>query len=399
MTKPKIILVMHEVPLNSPFLAVKFTKLLPQSNVHLLVWDKSINITRFAEQYKIDRRHIHKGITSLVAAINSLLSLFTCFLLNGKVRNYLMSLGEDTFASRVKLILYYLPLFNLRPDIIHFEFGTLAKDIATLKKLTNAKTIVSFRGYDINYVGLDKDNYYEPVWGNADAVHFLGKDIKARAIKRGYKQNRLEALIPPAIDTEYISPVHVNKEEDELIIISVGRLVWKKGYEYAIRAMAQLEKANILFEYRIVGEGPHLQALQFTVHELGLANKVVFLGKRNHDEIKDELNKAHVFLHPAISEGFCNAVIEAQAMELPVICSDADGLTENVLDTITGFVVPKWDVNAMADKLKWCSGNMTEMQKMGKAGREHVRKHFQIDLQIQSFMNFYHEVLNAKSSC
>ena len=65
-----------------------------------------------------------------------------------------------------------------------------------------------------------------------------------------------------------------------------------------------------------------------------------------------ELRAADVLLHPAVSEGFGNAVMEAQAVEVPVVCTDADGLRENVVDGVTGLVVPRRDASALAAALE-----------------------------------------------
>jgi colanic acid/amylovoran biosynthesis glycosyltransferase len=294
--------------------------------------------------------------------------------------------------SRLKLIISYLQAILLNPDIIHFEFGTLAQKGTKLKCLLNTKLSVSFRGYDLNYAGLDDNSYYTQVWQNFDGFHFLGNDLKKRAIKRGYTGGKIEALISPAVDTDFYKPSETKKNNDKLVIVSVGRLVWKKGYEYGIRAVATLKEEGIPFEYWIIGDGDNLQALQYTIEEFGLQSEVKLQGEQNAIEIKNKLEQAHVFLHPAISEGFSNAVLEAQAMGVPVICTDADGLAENIEDRITGFVVPKWDEKAIADKLLWCSRNKDKLQNMGRAGIERVNKLFRIEDQMDAFVKYYQKL-------
>jgi colanic acid/amylovoran biosynthesis glycosyltransferase len=182
---------------------------------------------------------------------------------------------------------------------------------------------------------------------------------------------------------------------DQLKIVSVGRLVWKKGYEYAIRAASILKEKGIDFEYNIVGDGAHLQALQFIIKESGLENNVKLLGALSAEATKEQLEQSHLFVHPAISEGFSNAVLEAQAMGLPVICTDADGLPENIEDMVTGFVVRKWDTEAIAEKLIFFSENREKISEMGLKGIERVNKYFTIDKQIEAFANFYSSIHNA----
>src|SRR2546426_3586809 len=69
----------------------------------------------------------------------------------------------------------------LSPDLVHFEFGTLAVERADLKTLLGCRMVTSFRGYDLNSIGLESSDYYREVWDEADALHFLGTDLWRRA--------------------------------------------------------------------------------------------------------------------------------------------------------------------------------------------------------------------------
>ncbi|MCB0697374.1 MAG: glycosyltransferase family 4 protein, partial [Chitinophagaceae bacterium] len=187
----------------------------------------------------------------------------------------------------------------------------------------------------------------------------------------------------------FFKPISEKKPNDKLVIISVGRMAWKKGYEYGLQAVASLKQKKIPFEYRIIADGRDSQPVRFAISELGLEQEVKLLGSKTPDEIKEELDAADVFLHPAVSEGFSNAVLEAQAMGLPVITTGADGLSENVADGVTGFVVPVYDVAAMAVKLEWCYHNREQLNNIGKAGIERVKTHFRIEDQVKNFEQFY----------
>jgi len=129
--------------------------------------------------------------------------------------------------------------------------------------------------------------------------------------------------------------------------------------------------------------------------QFGLGAEVELLGARAPNEIDGQLEWADVFVHGAVSEGFCNAVIEAQSMELPVVCTDADGLRENVADGTTGFVVPRRDPEALAAKLEVLARDPALRQRMGKAGRKRVLENFQLSDQLDRLEDFYRQVLNG----
>lgn len=294
-------------------------------------------------------------------------------------------------------------LILLSPDLIHIEFGSLAPDRMDLGNLLACKVVVSFRGYDINYVGLQDPDYYLNVWKEADAIHLLGQDLWDRAQRRGCPSAKPHILIPPAVDVEYFySPsrehlLEIGTRERPLHILSVGRLEWKKGYEYALRAVSLLKEAGIHFRYHIVGDGNYLEPIAFIRNYFRINKVVKLLGAQPREHVKVQLEWADVFLHAAVSEGFCNAVIEAQSMSLPVVCTNADGLSENIVDGQTGFVVPSRDPAAIAEKLATLAYHPSIRKRMGDAGRQRVILKFRLQDQIEAFDRFYKGVLSSPS--
>jgi colanic acid/amylovoran biosynthesis glycosyltransferase len=101
---------------------------------------------------------------------------------------------------------------------------------------------------------------------------------------------------------------------------------------------------------------------------------------------------ADIMVHAAVEEGFCNAVIEAQAMELPVVTSDAGGLPENVEDGVTGFVVPRRNAEAMAEKIIELARDASLRQRLGAAGRARALERFDLDRQAAAFVRLYTEL-------
>jgi colanic acid/amylovoran biosynthesis glycosyltransferase len=311
--------------------------------------------------------------------------------------------GWKRFGWDVLRQLYFdAELLKLRPELIHFEFGALAIGRMHLPELLDCKLTVSFRGYDLNFVGLDKPGYYQEVWEKSEALHLLGEDLWKRAQKRGCGPGKPHALIPPAINLELFNPeVKAHTEVTgtgarPLRILSVGRLDWRKGYEFALQAVQLLVTQGIHCEYEIIGGGDYLVNVAFACHQMGLDGLVKFAGPLPQSTVKEKMLWADVFLHAAVSEGFCNAVIEAQAMRLPVVCSDAGGLAENVADGQTGFVVPRRDPKAMAGKLKLLAGDFALRQQLGQAGRQRVSNLFQLADQITAFEKFYTQVLHER---
>ena len=158
-------------------------------------------------------------------------------------------------------------LIALGPDILHFEFGALAVEQTYLKEALDCALGVSFRGYDLNYAGLENPDHYAQLWAAVDAVHVLGLALWQTAVERGCPPDKPHALIPPAIDKELFAGGGLTRQMEgdnarALRILSVGRLEWVKGYEYALCAARELARNDVPFEYRIIGEGSYLDFLR-----------------------------------------------------------------------------------------------------------------------------------------
>jgi colanic acid/amylovoran biosynthesis glycosyltransferase len=314
---------------------------------------------------------------------------------------YLRTVAPRFGADSIRRAYLDARLIELAPDLVHFEFGTLSLGRMYLRGALGCPVMVSFRGYDINFVGLEEVDFYRTVWEGADLIHFLGSDLWKRAVRRGCPPEKPHVFIPPAIDTGFFDPgIHTRGVDPrrDLEILSVGRLVPKKGYEYALSAVAELVERGVRCRYTIIGDGAYLEALTFARHQLGLDGVVQFVGAATRSQVRALMLASDVFLHAAVSEGFCNAVLEAQAMQLPVVCSDADGLPENVRDGETGFVVPRRDSRVLAEKLLTLAETPELRRRFGTAGRRRVTKHFRLQDQIDAWEAVYLSLLNRRTA-
>jgi colanic acid/amylovoran biosynthesis glycosyltransferase len=393
---PRIVMVLHSFPADSPFLWQKFKGLAGKNpNFHMACLEREKPVSSAdATEY---RNRIHFGWAAGKAAAIFLfpLVLIHVFLKNPKaVLRFAAWRGVPCGLHKFKLFYRDAMLMALNPDILHFEFGALAADRVYLKEILRCRIVVSFRGYDLNYAGLDRPDYYREVWEKADALHLLGEDLWKRAQERGCPSGKKHMLIPPAISLGHFKPrprLHkaAGTPERPLKILSVGRLVWKKGYEYGLEAVKLLKEQGIRCDYEIAGGGDFLEGIAFARHQLGLDDTVKLAGSKTPAEIEALMQDADVFLHPAVSEGFSNAVIEAQAMQLPVVCTDADGLPENVADGKTGFVVPRRDPKALAEKIRLLCKDPELRKEFGLQGRKRVETLFKIEDQIEAFERLY----------
>ncbi|TXG80935.1 MAG: glycosyltransferase [Thermomicrobiales bacterium] len=293
-------------------------------------------------------------------------------------------------------------LKKIKPDLVHFEFGHSSLAHLLTCRINGVRSVVSFRGFDICYHGLEDPGFYSEVWKFADVIHCRSEGIWQRCLQRGCPSDKPHQVIVGGIDVDFFDPggrahgMVAGSQDQPLRMLSVGRLVWKKGHEYSVEALAKLVDQGIEAELRIIGSGTQDRAIRFAAFDLGVLDRVTLLGSMPRKDVRSEMRNADVLVMPSLSEGFGISALEAQAMKLPVVCSDAEGLPENVQDMVTGFVVPRRNSDLLAERLAMLAGDPEMRQFMGEAGRERVAHFFRVDQEIDAFERLYSETIDRR---
>lgn len=294
-----------------------------------------------------------------------------------------------SFKDTLKNIIANQFLLNEKLDWLHYGFGTMALGRENVAQAIGAKMAVSFRGFDIGIYPLKDPNCYNYLFQKVDKVHVISDDLKDLLYKNGLSKEKQIIKITPAINTIFFTSTS-NNNNPILQLVTIARLHWKKGLEYTLEALALLKQENIPFHFSIIGDGSEKERLQFAVHQLNLVEYVSFLGKLTPEQVKEELTKTDIYLQYSLQEGFCNAVLEAQAMGLLCIVSDAEGLSENVINNETGWVVPKRNPQLLAQKIEEViSLADVEKEKIKQNAVQRIQKEFNLHKQQQEFINFY----------
>lgn len=283
-------------------------------------------------------------------------------------------------------------------DWIHFGYATIAMNRENVAQCINAKMSVSLRGYDINVYPLQHENCYELLWSRVDKVHSVSAYLLKKANSLGLAKATPAEIIHDAVAKEYITSKKsiqtTSKKESasDLQIVTIARLNWIKGVQYAIQAMSLLKKHINNFTYTVVGGGTkqELEYIIFLVKEFNLENHVILKGELSHTETLQCLQKADIYVQPSIGEGFCTSVVEAQAMGKVCIVTDAGGMPENVVHNQTGWVVPKMDAIALGNKIMEFYSTTSEVKKtMALSAIERVENNFTTEQQLEQFIKFY----------
>jgi len=187
-------------------------------------------------------------------------------------------------------------------------------------------------------------------------------------------------------------------------LLSVGRLVEKKGFEYAIRGIAKVLRSYPKIRYEIAGDGPEKSKLERLITELGVTNNIKLLGWQEREEISRLLGEAHIFLAPSVTspkgdqEGIPVVLMEAMASGLPVISTYHTGIPEIVNHGESGFLVEERDVEDIADRLTRLMKRRELWQEMGLKGRKHIEEHYNLDRQNDRLVKIYRSLLKHGSA-
>ena len=258
-------------------------------------------------------------------------------------------------------------------------------------KAIGAKVAVSFRGYDIYVYPLKHPECYIKLWKNSDKVHTISDGLANEALRLGLDKHMAVVKITPTIDVnKYTIEKSVFNPNKRIRILTVSRLHWIKGIEYVLVALSQVKKSGYSIEYTLVGEGEEYERLVFAVYQLYLSNEVKFVGKKEHSEIPKLMAAHDIYIQYSVQEGFCNAVLEAQAAGMLCIVSDAEGLSENVLHEKTGWVVPKRQPQLLAEQiLTTINMDKEQLDKVRITAIERVKNEFNLEKQKTEFEHFY----------
>ncbi|WP_417620141.1 glycosyltransferase family 4 protein [Oceanihabitans sediminis] len=298
---------------------------------------------------------------------------------------------ETLWVQIIKKVYLNAHLLKAKVDWLHFGFATMALGSETVAKAIGAKMAVSFRGFDMVVYPVKYPGCYTKLWKYVDKVHTISDYLLGLAKKNGLPDSIPTSKITPAVEMEIFAHKTSNfKVSNDLVFITTARLHWIKGLVSTLEALAILKEKGFVFTYKILGEGKAYERIAFAAYQLGLKDEVQFLGKLSHEEVKKTLEDADIYLQYSKQEGFCNAVLEAQAMGKPCIVSNAGGLTENVLHEQTGWVVAKNSPKALANQIEKVL-YMTDEEKehISTNASERVRKEFDIEKQLLAFLDFY----------
>lgn len=237
------------------------------------------------------------------------------------------------------------------------------------------------------------------IGNTTDVLTYLGEFTKT-AISHALTSTSAKTMvkIAPGIDIEHFKPVDASELkrdvglENKKVIVSVGRLVHRKGQDKLIESMPAIIRKIPQAHLLLIGEGPYRKYLTELVNKLGLSSHVSFIGRINYSQLPQYICIGDVFAMPSRSrffglevEGLGIVYLEASACGLPVIAGSSGGAPDAVIEGVTGVVVNGLDVKAISQSVIELLGNREACQKMGLAGRQWIEENWRWELWAKEF--------------
>jgi sugar transferase (PEP-CTERM/EpsH1 system associated) len=294
------------------------------------------------------------------------------------------------------------------PHIVHSRnWGTIeAVPAARLARVPIA--IHSEHGYEVETMGglpRRQQLFRRAVYPMADAVFTVSGELRDYHARQARIAPEKIRVIRNGVDTDRFSPRpdirqaarrKLGVPPGTIVVGSVGRMVPIKDHATLLKAAALVLARGVALRVVLVGSGPELEKHRNTVAETPeLAGRVVFLGAS--DDIPELLNAMDIFVLPSLLEGMSNTLLEAMASGLPVLATRVGGNPELVEDGVTGWLIARGDVSALAAHIQQLASTAEMRYRFGDAGRKRAERLFSLRAMIEGYQALYLELAEKRN--
>ena len=295
------------------------------------------------------------------------------------------------FARRLEPLVWAAPLLGaLDADVWVCHFGDVALRAQAVMHLARQRVplLAFFHGADISrFVQRHGEGVYRQLLEEIEGCCAISVRWLNRLLDLGARPDRVH-LHHMGVDCVHFSvQTRTLSSEGPVRLLSVARLVEKKGVEYGIRAITLLPPSlRDRIDYRIVGSGPLRKELQDLIDQEGLGAQVRLSGEKNEADVLWEIHRAHLMVVPSVTaadgdqEGIPVAAMEAMATGLPVLATRHSGIPELLEDRVSGRLVAERDPAALATGIVEILANAIIYQAYAQAARLKVETDFNATL-------------------
>lgn len=297
--------------------------------------------------------------------------------------------GKD--AYRLTNFCKIQPFFNKQNnfDVIHIHFGQMLENYLLLKDvglLKTDKVILTFHGYDLEPkdILVNRERYKAIVHNNIHVT--LNTPYLEGIFNKSLPYYTNYSILPVGLDTLQFNPKKNNSDDKEINIVFCGRFIVLKGVRRLpdiIKSVVVSNNNHKIVRFHIIGDGDInlVEEFKTKIKEYKISENVEYYGSQSQEEIIKIYNKSDIFIMPGIydrgrAETQGLVIQEAQAMELPVVVTDAGGMRYGMVNNKTGFVVDHTSDDEFINKINELIKNSEMRKKFGIEARKYVVENF-----------------------
>lgn len=210
-----------------------------------------------------------------------------------------------------------------------------------------------------------------------------------------YTSKKIE-ITPFGVDINKFQKCNIHKSDNTIVIGNVKSLSNIYGIDILIKAFALVVKWNVdkILKLDIIGDGPDKNTYLELAKTLSLQDNIHFRGRIDNSSLPDYYSRFDIAVYPSREESFGVAAIEAMSCECAVVTSDADGFKEVISNNETGIIVPKENIESLANAIQFLIDHPSIRSKMGIKGRERVVKYFNWENNVTLMNDIYTKITN-----
>lgn len=313
-------------------------------------------------------------------------------------------IGDNTVIARGRrqidifwvapVLLYHAWRLRRSADLYHLGDAVLSPLAPLMKRFTGKPVVVTVHGLELTYEKAGKIYHRLIDWGMRGIDHFVCvSSFTAELLRTRGIDDKMISVIRHGV----VAPSHFSSSsrrlllaslgekdaealQQRLVLLTVGRLVKRKGVEWFIRnVLPKIKHLNPL--YLVTSTGPEEQSVKKAITELHLRDSVRMLGRVDSKRLRQLYSDADIFVMPNISvpndvEGFGFVAVEAAAHGLPVIAANLEGIPDAIHDKKNGMLFPAGDSQACADLIIHWHAHPEERHAFGRQARDYTLAHF-----------------------
>ena len=342
--------------------------------------EKKSDLVWFSGQSSIEKKIVENQVATNYSSYHEKLPFWAYKI--GQLKGYL----GYKWKMRTRLYLSDKALHKIPkndfPDVAYVDYLTSAILLRKFFEKNSIPYVVHVHGYDITSELNDPEYKKElkKVFLSASHIIAASQFIKRLLILEGCPVSKI-FVIRYGIDADSITPLSWEKRKKESpSIIFLGRLTEKKNPIALIHAFDIVRKKVPDIKFTIIGDGYLREEVENRIESLGLEDSVALLGALPREKSFPIMNRHWIFAQHSVTaisgdkEGYALSPAEAALHELPVVSTIHNGIPEHVIEGKTGYLVPEFDYESMAERIIQLIEDPELAEKMGKAGRENIKK-------------------------